>query len=508
MEEKNPDNQDNGEEPEEFDEPEEEVPELVVNESHPHLYQQVIHFLSGNAFCLECFGRQFSMLGTLTSNKARSEALLMGLTMEADNLLQKETLTNQFTLYGKAPLDILHLLSTQINFSPARQIYNRWIEKYPSETYSKLLDPKEGMCSLCQNILTPTSITQICDKVVMLSRSIEFANFLVGTYLNVQQVNFEEEFRVRFRIETGESFKANLNRLIGKELQQRWNKRPQFKRPDLMIMINLRDAPLTKVEFQAVPLFIKGRYRKFVRNLPQTHWNCFKCRGKGVLKFTQEICPDCNGTGDQYEFSIQDYVGSVVMKVAQGQKALFHGAGREDIDARCLGQGRPFVIEIKNPKKRSLDLTDLADQINQRYGAQIHISDLALTNKQHVIHLKTDSEFKQKTYHALVELTYPISRADFKEMLPEVETKLNHTTIKQRTPLRVVHRRADKTRTKEIFYCRLKYVDPVHLFVHIATQGGAYIKEIISGDDDRTNPSLSQIFNNPMKCINLDVIID
>ena len=112
------DDQSTGKELDESEEPEDEkIPEPVIEESHPHLYQQVIRFLSGNSFCLECFGRQFSMLGTLTSNKVRSEALLMGLTMEAHNFLQKETLSHQFTLHDRSPLDILRLLSTQMNFS-------------------------------------------------------------------------------------------------------------------------------------------------------------------------------------------------------------------------------------------------------------------------------------------------------------------------------------------------------------------------------------------------------
>jgi tRNA pseudouridine synthase 10 len=30
--------------------------------------------------------------------------------------------------------------------------------------------------------------------------------------------------------------------------------------------------------------------------------------------------------------------------------AYLHAAGREDIDVRMLGQGRPFIIEFVNPK--------------------------------------------------------------------------------------------------------------------------------------------------------------
>ena len=31
--------------------------------------------------------------------------------------------------------------------------------------------------------------------------------------------------------------------------------------------------------------------------------------------------------------------------------AYLHAAGREDIDVRMLGDGRPFIIEFENPKK-------------------------------------------------------------------------------------------------------------------------------------------------------------
>jgi len=33
-----------------------------------------------------------------------------------------------------------------------------------------------------------------------------------------------------------------------------------------------------------------------------------------------------------------------------------HGMGREDVDARMLGRGRPFIIEIKEPRRRHFDL--------------------------------------------------------------------------------------------------------------------------------------------------------
>jgi tRNA pseudouridine synthase 10 len=40
----------------------------------------------------------------------------------------------------------------------------------------------------------------------------------------------------------------------------------------------------------------------------------------------------------------------------------------------------------------------------------------------------------------------------------------------------------------------------------IKTQGGLYIKELISGDDDRTKPSVSDLLKMESICKQLDVI--
>ena len=48
------------------------------------------------------------------------------------------------------------------------------------------------------------------------------------------------------------------------------------------------------------------------------------------------------------------------------QEDSFHGMGREDIDVRCMGSGRPFVIEIKEPKSRTLDTEVAMAEINSR----------------------------------------------------------------------------------------------------------------------------------------------
>ena len=87
---------------------------------------------------------------------------------------------------------------------------------------------------------------------------------------------------------------------------------------------------------------------KYSREIPQTKWFCRICRGKG--------CRKCNYTGTLYEQSIEELIAKYFLEETKASDESFHGAGREDIDVRMLGNGRPFVLEVKDPAKRkSLD---------------------------------------------------------------------------------------------------------------------------------------------------------
>ena len=79
-------------------------------------------------------------------------------------------------------------------------------------------------------------------------------------------------------------------------------------------------------------------------------------------------------------------------------------------------------------------------------------------------------------------------------------------TIYQRTPQRVAHRRADKVRERtatEITYIGREEDGYV---IEVTGEAGLYIKELISGDDGRTRPSLAEILGRPARVLRLDVV--
>ncbi|MCF2138736.1 MAG: tRNA pseudouridine(54/55) synthase Pus10 [Candidatus Lokiarchaeota archaeon] len=482
--------------------------EIITTQYSPKLLKKTFEVLQSFKLCHECLGRQFSYLATATDNNTRAQAILLTLTMEAHAALKSESIEHQTLLFGKRPIELLELIAVQSHFFPAYKVLADYFSKYNDQEKLKILKEKwsNHVCDFCQNLLTQEKIEKICKEIEQEVFDYDFDNFLIGTYLNPLITNKEEDIRARFHFISGESFKANLNRLVGKKMQEIFHKPTQYNRPDLQIMIDLRESLDPTYELQPKPLYLESKYKKFVRNLPQTHWHCPDCRGRGIDRKTKEICPTCHGSGDMYASSIEDLIASVILPYVRGEKALLHGAGREDIDARCLGKGRPFIMEIKKPQKRILPLDEIQKKINNQFSSQIYVEPFTISSKKQIIEYKSDSEFSQKAYHALIFLEQPIDKKLFDEKMNEIQEIILNEPIHQRTPLRVVHRRADKTRTKKIFEISGKWIDSRHIFLKIRAQGGTYIKELISSDNGRTVPSIAQVFKIPMTCVELDIV--
>jgi tRNA pseudouridine synthase 10 len=178
----------------------------------------------------------------------------------------------------------------------------------------------------------------------------------------------------------------------------------------------------------------------------------------------------------------------------------FHGAGREDIDALMLGTGRPFVIEIKEPKVRTLDLARLQKEINESAAGKIEVSELQFVKGAVVERLK--SLEAEKVYEAKVRFAEPITP----EQLQDALTRLRGATIEQRTPTRVAHRRADLVRTRRVLEISGDLISPTEATIRVHCEGGLYIKELVSGDGGRTRPSLSELLSTQAEVTELNVL--
>jgi tRNA pseudouridine synthase 10 len=291
-------------------------------------------------------------------------------------------------------------------------------------------------------------------------------------------------------VKYGENLRNEFGRVIGKKIAERNGKEVEFKKPEVVVLVN----PFTEeTRLQVNPLFIAGRYRKLVRGIPQSKWFCSNCRGRG--------CKECNWTGKMYPESVQEIIGKPVLDATDGEEVSFHASGREDIDARMLGSGRPFVIEVSRPKKRLLDLAKLEEAVNAYGKGKVEVSNLKLASRDVVRRLKK-GESTQKEYRLLMEFENGITAKE----LHRLEESLTNATIKQQTPSRVLHRRANLMREKYIYEVNVKKLSSKKAEMKIRCQGGLYVKELVTGDEGRTVPNVSELLKNKAKPLKLDVL--
>ena len=336
-------------------------------------------------------------------------------------------------------------------------------------------------CLICSGILY--KIDEIANDIINALNEYEFNTFLVGCKLEGSIKVLEEYLIDEYDIDERKSIKFQFNR----ELVNCLTKFGRFpsKNPDVTILYNLERQDF---EVKIHPIYLYGRYIKRVRGLSQTRWLC-NCKTG---------CRECNYTGRRY-LSVEELIGEPCIDIFKAKDAVLHGAGREDVDARMLGSGRPFVLEIVEPKKRNIDLSEVEKAIND-YTNKVRVKDLKFVNSK-VIEFLKDAKFK-KTYRAKVIFEKDVS-AD--ELFNAIE-KLKNVEITQRTPKRVEHRRADLIRKRKVYDMRILQQKNNIAVLEIEAESGLYIKELISGDDGRTKPSLSEVVGIDAIVEKLDVI--
>ncbi|KAL6527484.1 hypothetical protein OROGR_016574 [Orobanche gracilis] len=231
-------------------------------------------------------------------------------------------------------------------------------------------------------------------------------------------------------------------------------------------------------------IFVGGRYLKYSRNVSQTRW---------II--------DDERMG---EASVEEIVGGQILPICQGDSYKFHAAGREDIDVRMLGTGRPFLIEIQNARQFPSDvlIKDIEIKINSLESKFVRVKNLKFLGNQGWELMREGEAEKQKQYAALVWISRPLN-SDDKDTL----SSLRDMKILQKTPVRVLHRRSPLEREKTIHWMRIERIaGRSHYFLlHLCTQAGTYIKEFVHGDLGRTHPSVGSILGCRAEILQLDV---
>ncbi len=438
-----------------------------MGEEEANILKVAEKLLESHALCDSCLGRQFATLGYGMSNSERGRSLKTVLMLQA--YAEAEA--------GKREkIEFLEKLASNGGFEPASQALKRLgVKAKPSRE-----------CEICRNVLS--KVSRFAEEAARLLAKYEYESFLVGVKVPAEVLEAEDSIRGYYGLAWGESIKSEFSREIGKAISKLTGRNVEFKNPDVVVTVSPYED---KVEVKANPIFIEGRYRKLVAGIPQARWLCSRCRGKG--------CEACNWTGKKYPESVEEIIEKPILEQSEGEKAEFHAGGREDIDARVLGTGRPFVVEVKDPKRRSLNLDEIAREINS--SGKVEVEGLRMADRGAVARVKS-AEAATKTYRIVVEAEEDLQDGEFKQ----IEEFFTGRLIRQWTPRRVLHRRANKEREKMVYSIQVKPLSKRSFEAVINCQGGLYVKELVDGDEGRTKPSMAEVLGKKLKCVDLTVL--
>lgn len=340
-------------------------------------------------------------------------------------------------------------------------------------------------CEVCQGVFA--DLERWVERARRAAEGFEWHRFTCGSRWDPERLAAEEALWAEVRTEWGESARTALNRELGKRIEAATGALGGPNDPDVVLVA---DLTVGLVEVTVLPLYLQGRYRKLDRTIPQTRWPCRRCRGRG--------CTACGGTGKTYPTSVEEIVAQPVLEATEAEgESRFHGMGREDIDARMLGRGRPFVLEVGRPRRRTVDLDRLAAALARDPSGRVEVLDLRAATAADVVRVKEAAP--DKSYRVEVVGEVPVGKVN--EALDLAVTR----AIAQRTPTRVAHRRSDRVRTRRIVRARVVDAHEGRVTLELRTEAGTYVKEWVEGDAGRTEPSLAALVGVPLRVASLDV---
>ncbi len=430
----------------------------AVLSSAREIVEKSLRLLREYPLCDRCLGRMFALLGRGWSNKERGDSIKRVILMSLHERIREG---------DKDAVELLRQLAPNIG-EQARQLY--------SETIGEELQPLR--CYICGSELDKW-IQVAGERAAELLRSVDARDFLVAAKLRDAIRVREDEIKRRFSLIYSESIGSETKREVSKIIQARTGLKPNFTNPDVVVVVHV---PGGGIELQIMPMLLRGMYWKTSRRISQSYW----VTRRGVKR---------------YPLSVEEALFPL-LELYHAEDIVLHASGREDADARMLGSGRPFIVELKKPKKRRVGLAEAERAINEHSKGLVHTRFLEEASRRDVVGLKSEHQKRSKVYKALVVVEREVSDDE----LRAIEEFFTNREIRQRTPRRVRHRRPDIVRERIVFGVRVRRIADNVFEALIRAEGGLYIKELVSGDEGDTSPSFSEILGARVICAELDVV--
>ena len=404
------------------------------------ILKMAIEILRNYALCDSCLGRQFAMLGYKLTNRDRGRSIKVTLLMDAE---------------ASNDIDTIRILSSRGMLPEASAVLQR----------RGMLHHEQQVCFVCGGIFD--RLQEIASRIVNTVFGYEFDSFILGVVVPGWVSEREDRVRLISGSTYCEDIKSELSRELGKLLASMLKVRFDPVRPDLNIVV---DPFSMMVEVSPTPIYIAGRFRKFKTGFPIRSKLCRVCMGRG--------CDSCGGLGVR-EISVEYALMKVAMDLYGCESVKLHLQIDDGRDRVVLGLGRSFILEVRKPKRRSVDLTIFREKLYSMFEGLIDVGELAYTDRKSICQMK--ASFEPEGY--ILRLR-PMEPVDMVEAIKHLK-RLEGLKIKQRYP-------GFKPRLKTISNLSLQIVDDRSVEVRFTSSEPLHTKSFIEGGRD-TKPTIMEV---------------
>lgn len=359
------------------------------------------------------------------------------------------------------------------------------------------VDP--GDCWVCAGA-SAVAYDEWVDRVAEALADLSFETFQVGTRPPEEVVDNDRALRERAGLapDAGLTFNAVVNEAVGDRLARRTGASRDAERPDVVPVLDLQDG---SVAVRINPVSLYGRYRKLEPGIVQRVRQCPDCDGTGTPTGGDGTrpCERCEASGRLP--SVEELVAWTVRDEMDAAEVVFQTAGREGVDVLMLGTGRPFVLELKEPRRRAAGVDGLTRRIREAASGRVEVDDLSFATPD-VVDAVTQRPFGQR-FRLTLRFAAPVARAVFDDAV----AALDGATVRRHLRLADLDR---GQRPHEVVRT-LRAVEGAWRDARRATlafevDAGVEPAAIATGDDGGLEPSLAELLGTAVEVTETAVV--
>jgi tRNA pseudouridine synthase 10 len=318
----------------------------------------------------------------------------------------------------------------------------------------------------------------------------QFDTFLIGATLPANLFEKEDQIRARFKIRGRENIKSQLIRDLRKKFSEVTKKRIDILHPDLTINLQFQKNTSLEINTKMRPLIMLGRYIKKNRGIPQRsggEYNsgnevCIQSKPYHIVSQTPRQASVIRTLEDA---SIQSIISKEILRITKGEALKFSWIGSEDENSLVLGSGRPFFVQIRNPKTIHLNQKTLRFQ---EYGLFVNIEEFFERLPEQPV------QFIAKT-----RIVIQASRQIGKEGGLKIKSLANSIVVFQN------QKNKSRSSAKRIYSIDIVKINNKIFELDVIADGGLAIKQFVEGRE-YISPNISAVANLQCKCLLFDIL--